>query len=56
MKRVVLIDDKKDRGYSILLHSGTVVYTDEVDTYIVSHESVEKLKESGIKFIEKPIN
>jgi hypothetical protein len=38
------------KGYSVLLHKGTVVYTDKKGTYIVPEESIEALKGKSIKF------
>ena len=45
-----------ERGYSILLHNGTVVYTSEKDTYIVPDESIKKLGEADLKFKSSPVS
>jgi hypothetical protein len=52
MKQVIFKgDDKKEseQGYSLLLRSGPVIYTDKEGEYIVPVESIKMLKEEGIK-------
>ena len=39
-----------EKGYSVLLHSGTVVYTDQKDVYIVPDKSLNQLKKKRVKF------
>jgi len=40
----------EDKGYSIILRSGTVTYTDKERSYIVEEKSIEKLKDAKINF------
>lgn len=47
--RLVGAEDNKQKGFSILLHSGSVVYTKKYE-YIVPEESIRKLEENGICF------
>ncbi len=48
--RLVGTEDNKQKGFSIILRSGSVVYTGKKDEYIVPEESVKKLKETRILF------
>jgi len=50
MREIKLEGSDFDKGYSILLHAGTVVYTGEEGRYIVPYSSVQLLKAENIKF------
>ena len=56
MKQVIFqTPDDIDKGYSLLLHGGTIVYTGEKGKYMVGEESIEALKKANVKFEIKPI-
>lgn len=55
MVKVVLTDEGREKGFPILLHSGTIVYTGTIGTYIVPDESVMKLKNADVSFTTSPI-
>jgi archaellum component FlaF (FlaF/FlaG flagellin family) len=56
MKQIILkTPGDIDKGYALLLHNGTVVYTGEKGRYIVPDESIELLRQAGIKFEIKPV-
>ena len=52
MKRIVLDPEDRERGYSILLFAGTIVYTDIRGTYIVDEDEggIQKLRDAGVRF------
>ena len=56
MKQVIFqTPDDIDKGYSLLLHRGTIVYTGKKGRYIVEDESIEALKQAEVKFDIEPI-
>lgn len=50
MKKIMFEPEDIDKGFSIILHNGTVVYTGQRGIYIVPDKSVEKLRKLKIKF------
>ena len=51
MKKIKFSSRKDlNKGYSIILHNGTVVYTEEPWTFIVEESSIKKLDENGIHY------
>ena len=51
MKQVIFQNpDAAQKGYSLLLHIGTVVYTGKKGEYIVPEESIEALKKAKVAF------
>ncbi len=47
------IDDAA-KGYSLLLHRGTIVYTGKKGEYIVPEDSIKALKQKKVNFEIKP--
>lgn len=51
MKQVIFRNpDAAQKGYSLLLQIGTVVYTGKKGEYIVPEESIEALKKEKVAF------
>ena len=50
MVMVRLVPEDFERGFSILLHAGTVVYRSENRTYTIPMSSLLKLQEANIQF------
>ncbi|MBI5044254.1 MAG: hypothetical protein HZC10_10605 [Nitrospirae bacterium] len=55
MKQVIFQENDVEKGYSLLLHKGTVIYTGKKGRYIVQEESIDALKEANVKFNIKQI-
>ena len=46
--------DDAAKGYSLLLHKGSIVYTGITGRYIVPEESVELLEREKVPFVVEP--
>jgi len=55
MKQVIFkTQDDAEKGYSVLLRKGTIIYTGEKGRYIVPDESIEALKTESVRFTVEP--